>query len=1005
MSFMSSTKCGAMESIPQSIVPLAFRVYEDKIMHAFDYLHVLQFWNDNGTALLYEYGLLLTANIGQIIEFYLHPKEEIDGKQMRMKVVIQFVEEWERTQHFAAKRLAYHSNLLSLLGYDESLNVNTLQFKNCVTVPLHQRHLQTMRLSQVFVIDPDIVANIVSFLPILDEYRMDVIAINPWSEFVNIFILILCGEQLTLSMIEEAEEALIALFGNQNCRIDSVKQLDKMPFFMKNDEMKNDDEDDTPIFMIKFVISIDTNTQNKNIQSDLFKMSTMERWQRTGFHLRFNDKLIAKALKYPSNDLRFALNHRGETMLQYSKWPTLKQNLLRKSNQNLSDLVVRIPSSNSYYTDLRPTELTLQSLIGAGIRYLDYFQNKMGANYPMDEDEALYSAQSLSLRPEDATIHNSVHLKPHSQRISIPPQICHIVPVNKTELFYSRFLVSALWKFENVLRMNEMKNMLDVCDYNLHLLLQCCSLPSIDRVFHAQMGRVYFLGNQLVKYCAAIEAYSKRKTLNQSGLSKFVHLKTSNANLSDRAKANHFLHYFVFEPFDAKKYEIANFSALNETNIHQRVSKKCIADMIEAMAVCTFYNDHIAESSDLSQQIMDKCLGELDLNKMKICNDLSICKVREFIGYFLQFSFFDQPTFPSLFDEITISKKLFCFAWKFVVGDGYKQITKCLKEIKQKMENNTSQVKEFNDPIDKKDEMNVNLNIPPCIDKHLGIQLYASLISFYNKHCIDAGNECTKYLMKRALCKCMSSLFVFGESSLFYKNDFSAIDVENSLALFGVLCNDTFPIFALIDSERVMAIESILHFKFHQTDLIFAATTHSAFNTDKGVSFCNYQRLEFIGDAAIGVCVSQHLFQHFINFEQGKLSHVRSAMVSNHYLARKLMKRFKSKGLDIKQFITIISAKDREEICAYIDRFDYEADDFLLCLDLLVVSRRNQPLLPKILADIYEALVGAILIDANGSLEVVWDVIKEDFALNDTQINQIDGKYIEAQLISDRLCK
>merc|ERR1712129_32489 len=188
------------------------------------------------------------------------------------------------------------------------------------------------------------------------------------------------------------------------------------------------------------------------------------------------------------------------------------------------------------------------------------------------------------------------------------------------------------------------------------------------------------------------------------------------------------------------------------------------------------------------------------------------------------------------------------------------------------------------------------------------------------------------------------------------------------------------------------------------TDLIFAATTHSAFNTELGLSFCNYQKLEFIGDASIGVCVSQYLFQRFVEFEQGKLSHVRSAMVSNHYLARKLMKRFVSKQFNIKRFITIISAADRQEMCEYIDNFDYEVDDFLLCMDLLTISRRKQPLLPKILADIYEALVGAVLIDANGSLEVVWDVIKDDFMLNDEQIQQIDGKYAEAQLICDRLC-
>ena len=286
-------------------------------------------------------------------------------------------------------------------------------------------------------------------------------------------------------------------------------------------------------------------------------------------------------------------------------------------------------------------------------------------------------------------------------------------------------------------------------------------------------------------------------------------------------------------------------------------------------------------------------------------------------------------------------------------------------------------------------------------------------MAFYNLHCIQSTDEWTKGLMRSAVAQCVSPVFVaqFGrhdtfDLKLFFKNSFTARDVDAVVERFGILSDGVdgeMACFALIDPQRVMAMERVMGHRFVNANLVFAATTHSAFNVAKG-SHCNYQRLEFIGDSAIGLLVSQYLFQSFLQFDQGRLSHSRSALVSNQYLSRKLVRRFRRYNVEIKDCVTVVCGAERREIAEYLEAFKEEEDDFERCLDLLTVSKVKQPLCAKILADIYEAMVGAVLIDTNGNLEMVWEVIKDDFVLTDKDIEIVNKKYAEAQLISEGLC-
>ena len=227
-------------------------------------------------------------------------------------------------------------------------------------------------------------------------------------------------------------------------------------------------------------------------------------------------------------------------------------------------------------------------------------------------------------------------------------------------------------------------------------------------------------------------------------------------------------------------------------------------------------------------------------------------------------------------------------------------------------------------------------------------------------------------------------------------------DNDNEGQVKNVYHNYIVPCFAFMDNERVKCIEKIFNYKFNRNDLVIAATTHSAFNVSIK-SDCSYQRIEFLGDAAIGCLVSQYLFETFVDFDEGRLSHTRAAIVCNHYLSRRIVRRFDKYDYNICKYITIQSHKVRNEFLQYINSFDKEIDDVEFCMQLLITPKEKQPFCPKILADVLEAIFGAILIDCGNNMQILWDIIKPDFVLNEKQIRHIRTRLQSFKVLHDQM--
>lgn len=87
-------------------------------------------------------------------------------------------------------------------------------------------------------------------------------------------------------------------------------------------------------------------------------------------------------------------------------------------------------------------------------------------------------------------------------------------------------------------------------------------------------------------------------------------------------------------------------------------------------------------------------------------------------------------------------------------------------------------------------------------------------------------------------------------------------------------------------SEKVNKLEKILKIKIQNKELLKKALIHSSYTKENEISSLeNYERLEFLGDAILKLCISDYLYKTFPDYNEGQLSKIRSVVVSDNILA------------------------------------------------------------------------------------------------------------------------
>ena len=93
-----------------------------------------------------------------------------------------------------------------------------------------------------------------------------------------------------------------------------------------------------------------------------------------------------------------------------------------------------------------------------------------------------------------------------------------------------------------------------------------------------------------------------------------------------------------------------------------------------------------------------------------------------------------------------------------------------------------------------------------------------------------------------------------------------------------------------LDKKRLdilNALEKKLKYRFHDISLLSIALTHRSYvNENPHLSVSDNERFEFLGDAVLGLCVSNLLIKKYGDFSEGTLSKIRAALVNKKLLAR-----------------------------------------------------------------------------------------------------------------------
>lgn len=114
-------------------------------------------------------------------------------------------------------------------------------------------------------------------------------------------------------------------------------------------------------------------------------------------------------------------------------------------------------------------------------------------------------------------------------------------------------------------------------------------------------------------------------------------------------------------------------------------------------------------------------------------------------------------------------------------------------------------------------------------------------------------------------------------------------------------------------------IEFLKKLNIEKTDveLLDVALTHPSFNFEKNDDISpDYERLEFLGDSVVRLVVSEYLFDRHKDFDEGKLTKIRSYLVSDEFFGKVAQKLGLGKLLNVGKHEAKDGGRTKESILA-----------------------------------------------------------------------------------------
>lgn len=144
--------------------------------------------------------------------------------------------------------------------------------------------------------------------------------------------------------------------------------------------------------------------------------------------------------------------------------------------------------------------------------------------------------------------------------------------------------------------------------------------------------------------------------------------------------------------------------------------------------------------------------------------------------------------------------------------------------------------------------------------------------------------------------------------------------------------------------KQIPAIESKLHYTFQNHSLLTLAFVHRSYINEHREVLQHNERLEFLGDSILGLIIAEYLYKKFPNYPEGDLSYLRSRLV------------------------------EATSCVSFIHKMD---------IDKLILLGKGERMndgrgRESILADLFEAIIGAIFLD--GGLKAAQSFIFDNFS-------------------------
>lgn len=183
--------------------------------------------------------------------------------------------------------------------------------------------------------------------------------------------------------------------------------------------------------------------------------------------------------------------------------------------------------------------------------------------------------------------------------------------------------------------------------------------------------------------------------------------------------------------------------------------------------------------------------------------------------------------------------------------------------------------------------------------------------------------------------------------------------------------------------KNLEKIEKIIEYEFRNKTLLVNSMTHRSYpNEVSGIELANNERLEYLGDAILEFLTSDFLYHQFSNQSEGELTLLRSALVRTEHLAKVGIK------LELPGFL------------------------FMSKGELALGNNMNE----AIIADTFEALVGAIYVDTKDLnylsqflAKYVWsdihDIVAQKSYIDSKTQLQVDVQYCLKQTPSYDIIK